>query len=95
MNVMQIYFRDNFKDMVVDCLLESEFDNFYYFDCKQYNTKNLTSAKERVTGRIDYGKIELLVESREKEQLERLANKLYAMFGKEDLRIYLGDLKAK
>lgn len=90
--ILNIYFRDNYKDMIVDCLLDDEFDNFYYFECKQYNTTMLSDAKERVTGRIDYGKIEVIVDENNKN---RLINKLYTMFGKQYLKIYSNPLEEK
>ena len=90
--ILYIYFRDDYKDTIVDCLLEDEFDIFYYFPCKQYNTKSLQSTKERVTGRIDYGKIEIIVNDDNKD---RIINKLYAMFGKEYLKIFIYDALEK
>lgn len=83
--ILNIYFKIEYKDMIVDSLLDDEFDNFYYFDCKKYDTKRLLTAKEKVTGRIDYGKLEVLVDSYNKD---RLTNKLYSMIGKTDLKIY-------
>ena len=68
--ILYIYFKDSYKDMIVDCLLNDEFDDFYYFECKQYSTKMLQSAKERVTGRIDYGKIEVKISNNQ----ERIIN---------------------
>ena len=83
--ILYIYFKDSYKDMIVDCLLNDEFDDFYYFECKQYSTKMLQSAKERVTGRIDYGKIEVKISNNQ----ERIINKLFAMIGKEHLKIFI------
>ena len=90
--ILYIYFKDNYKDMIVDCLLNDEFDDFYYFQCKQYSTKMLKSTKERVTGRIDYGKIEVRVNSNNQE---KIINKLFAMIGREHLKIFtrlIGDI---
>ena len=86
--ILCIYFRDEYKDIIIDCLLEDKFDVFYYFPCKQYNTKLLQSAKEKVTGRIDYGKIEVMINDDNKD---RIINKLYAMFGKDYLKIFIYD----
>lgn len=83
--ILSIYFRENFKDSIVDCLLDDNFDDFYYFPCKKYSTKALSSAKERVTGRIDYGKIEVAVNETNKP---RLISKLYRALGREHLRIF-------
>lgn len=90
--ILYIYFKDSYKDIIIDCLLDDEFDNFYYFQCKQYSTKLLQSAKEKVTGRIDYGKIEILVNDDNKD---RIINKLYTMFGKEYLKIFEYDIVEK
>lgn len=90
--ILYIYFRDSYKDIIVDCLLDDEFDDFYYFPCKQYSTKMLQSAKERVTGRIDYGKVEVMIDS---SNQDRIINKLYAMLGKEHLKIFVYDALEK
>lgn len=86
--ILCVYFRDDYKDIIVDCLLEDELDVFYYFPCKQYSTTLLQSAKEKVTGRIDFGKIEVIVND---ENKDRIVNKLYAMFGKKYLKMFIYD----
>lgn len=92
MKILHIYFRKNIKDSIIDCLLDDEFDSFYCFPCLQYNTKLLVSAKERVSGRIDYWKVELFVND---EQESRICNKLHAMYGADFVQIISSDFKQK
>ncbi|RDU65555.1 DUF3240 family protein [Helicobacter sp. MIT 14-3879] len=86
---ISIYFKSNYKDVIVDTLLSEGFDNFYFFECKKYSSRLLKSTKEMVTGRVDFAKFELFVKN---ENKDRIINKLYSMISKNELSIYVRDL---
>ena len=60
---MDIYFNIANKDTLVDLLLEEGYDDFYFFPCSRYSTGAfLTSAKEQVSAKIDFGLFRLFMD---------------------------------
>lgn len=63
---VDIYFDISIKDELVDFLLASGHDDFYFFACSKYSAASfLVSAKEQVTGRKEYGLFRLFLEENE------------------------------
>lgn len=89
---VSIYFKIEYKDMIVNTLLNDGYDDFYFFECNKYSSKLLKSAKEKVTGRIDFGKFELILKDEDKDGI---INKLYVMIGKKELNIFIRNLEEK
>lgn len=89
--MLEIYFKDNLKDSIVDMLLEDGFDDFYYHKASKYaSTLMLQSPQEQVSGRQEYGVFKIyLYEDRAKF----LANKLLQAFGTNDMRIFKSHLE--
>lgn len=52
---MEIYIKEDSKDFLVDLLLENDIDEFYFFNCKRYSSKQfLNNTQEQVSGRSDF-----------------------------------------
>lgn len=63
MELIEIYADEQYKDGLVDMLLEDGFDDFYYFSCHKYGaTSMLLSEKEQVSGRKDFGLFRLFLD---------------------------------
>ena len=81
--MLEIYFKDNLKDSIVDMLLEDGFDDFYYHQASKYaSTLMLQSPQEQVF------KIYLY-----EDRAKFLANKLLQAFGTNDMRIFKSHLE--
>lgn len=90
--VLTIYFKDNLKDSLVDMLLEDGFDDFFYHQCSKYaSTSLLTSPKEQVSGRQEYGVFEI---SLSEDNAKFLVNKILQAFGRDDIRIFKSTLES-
>ncbi|MDO7253291.1 DUF3240 family protein [Helicobacter cappadocius] len=85
MKLIEVYIDEQYKDNLVDLLLEDGFDDFYYFSCHKYAaTSMLLSEKEQVSGRKDYGVFRLFVQ----EDISiLLIQKLQKIFNKDQMRI--------
>lgn len=85
MELIEIYADEQYKDGLVDMLLEDGFDDFYYFSCHKYGaTSMLLSEKEQVSGRKDFGLFRLFLD----ENVAILViEKLKERFSEEKIRI--------
>lgn len=85
MELVEIYADEQYKDGLVDMLLEDGFNDFYYFSCHQYAAISmLLSEKEQVSGRKDFGVFRLFLD----ESVSALViEKLKQNFPKEQIRI--------
>lgn len=89
--ILEIYFKHNLKDSLVDMLLEDGFDDFFYHKCSKYaSTSLLTSPKEQVSGRQEYGLFRICLND---ERAKFLANKLLQAFGTEDIKLFKAQLE--
>ncbi|MGI0406851.1 DUF3240 family protein [Helicobacter himalayensis] len=89
--ILEIYFKHNLKDSLVDMLLEDGFDDFFYHKCSKYaSTSLLTSPKEQVSGRQEYGLLRICLSD---ERAKFLANKLLQAFGTEDIKLFKAQLE--
>ena len=83
---VDIYFKVELKDAMVDMLLEDGYDDFFYISCEKYASSSLLkSAAEQVSGRQEYGIFRILLTE---EKAHFIINKLFQAFGKDDIRIY-------
>lgn len=83
---VDIYFKVELKDAMVDMLLEDGYDDFFYISCEKYASSSLLkSAAEQVSGRQEYGIFRILLTE---EKAYFIINKLFQAFGKDDIRIY-------
>ncbi len=65
---MDIYCKISDKDALVDLLLEEGYEDFYFFPCHHYGAGVLLSSlKEQVTARRDFGMFSLYVDASEGE----------------------------
>ncbi len=83
---MDIYFKADIKDMLVDFLFESDMEEFYFFDCKRYSAASfLISDKEQVSGRADFGMFRIFLD----EQIfEAFLAKIKSKFKDENIKIF-------
>ncbi|PAU99615.1 hypothetical protein B9T66_06710 [Helicobacter sp. TUL] len=89
--VLEIYFRFNLKDSIVDMLLDDGFDDFFYHRCSKYASSSmLHSSMEQVSGRQDYGMFKI---SLSEDSAKFLANKLLQAFGTDDIKIFKSDMQ--
>lgn len=89
--VLEIYFRFNLKDSIVDILLDDGFDDFFYHRCSKYASSSmLHSSMEQVSGRQDYGMFKI---SLSEDNAKFLANKLLQAFGTDDIKIFKSDMQ--
>lgn len=85
MELIEIYADEQYKDGLVDMLLEDGFDDFYYFSCHKYGaTSMLLSEKEQVSGRKDFGLFRLFLDG---DVAISVIAKLKENFGEEKIRI--------
>lgn len=85
MELIEIYVDEQYKDGLVDMLLEDGFDDFYYFPCHKYAaTSMLLSEKEQVSGRKDFGVFRLFLDE---DIAISMIKKLKESFGEEKIRI--------
>lgn len=76
---VDIYFPNEFKDSMVDTLLELGFDDFFYFRCSKYASSSmLISAKEQVSARKDYGNFRIFIDD---IKYRILQDGIYSRFG--------------
>lgn len=84
---LNIYFKSSLKDSIVDMLLEDGYNDFFYIPCAKYASSSLlTSAKEQVSGRQEYGLFQLFLEA---ENAKMLANKMLQMFDEKSIKIFV------
>ena len=89
--VLEIYFRFNLKDSIVDMLLDDGFDDFFYHRCSKYASSSmLHSSMEQVSGRQDYGMFKIALSE---DNAKFLANKLLQAFGTDDVKIFKSSLE--
>lgn len=89
--VLEIYFRFNLKDSIVDMLLDDGFDDFFYHRCSKYASSSmLHSSMEQVSGRQDYGMFKIALSE---DNAKFLANKLLQAFGTDDVKIFKSGLE--
>lgn len=89
--MLEIYFKFNLKDSIVDMLLEDGFDDFFYHRCSKYASSSmLQSSREQVSGRQDYGLFKIALNE---DNAKFLANKLLQAFGTDDIKIFKSDMR--
>lgn len=85
MELIEVYVDEQYKDGLVDMLLEDGFDDFYYFSCHKYAAISmLLSEKEQVSGRKDFGVFRLFLDD---GVVALVIEKLKEKFSKEQIRI--------
>jgi hypothetical protein len=83
---IDIYFDMSVKDILVDFLLSNGHDDFYFFVCSKYSTNSfLTSVKEQVTGRKEYGLFRLFLEEK---AAHLLSDKIKTELNEKSIKIF-------
>lgn len=87
---VDIYFKADIKDSLVDFLLENGVGEFYYFDCKRYSLSSfLKSEKEQVSGRMEFGLFKFFVDS---ENFQPFLERIKREFGDGSVKIFQIDV---
>ncbi|WP_163565036.1 DUF3240 family protein [Helicobacter suis] len=86
MVLVEMYVDLKLKDIIVDHLFEHGYEDFYFFECFKYATSSLlTSEKEQVSGRKDYGLFKIFLEEQEASILLEQVQSLF----KKEVTFYL------
>ncbi len=87
---VDIYFKADIKDSLVDFLLENGVREFYYFDSKRYSLGSfLKSEKEQVSGRMEFGLFKFFVDG---ENFQSLLERIKREFKEGSIKIYQIDV---
>lgn len=86
-----IYFEMGTKDPLVDLLLASGYDDFYFFPCSRYSSSAfLVSIEEQVSARREFGLFRLFLEA---SKAESLAVKIKSEFRDNSIRLFTHDIQ--
>ncbi len=87
---VDVYFRADIKDSLVDFLLENGIEEFYYFDCKRYSLSSfLKSDKEQVSGRMEFGLFKFFVDT---QNFQPFLERIKAGFKEGSIKIFQIDV---
>ena len=87
MQSIDIYFKNELKDSIVDMLLEDGYDDFFYIYCEKYASSSLLkSAAEQVSGRQEYGLFRIFLD--DEKSAHFVIDKILKTFNEADIRIY-------